>query len=95
MLLCEVALGKVKEIEDHFEAIESLPTGFDSVKVVGNLVPNSKSNISMPNGAICPLGEPTNSSAKNHRWNRRSNNNQYVVYNESQVVIRYIVQYYE
>jgi len=95
MLLCEVALGKVKEIEDHFEAIESLPTGFDSVKVVGTLVPNSKSNISMPNGAICPLGELTNSSAKNHRWNRRSNNNQYVVYNESQVVIRYIVQYYE
>lgn len=92
MLLCEVALGKVKELKDYYEQIESLPSDFDSVKVVGTSVPDSKNNISMPNGAICPLGEPI--SSKSHYWGR-SKNNQYVVYNESQVVIRYIVQYYD
>lgn len=96
MLLCEVALGKVKELQTQFEAVDSLPKGFDSVKAVGNEEPNPAGNISMPNGAIIPLGAPINTSRQNggRRWQSFANN-QYIVYNESQVVIRYIVQYYD
>ena len=98
MLLCEVALGNVKELQTHYETVDSLPAGYDSIKALGRQEPNSTGNIYMPNGVICPLGESIESSCKNSRLglNRRNlTNSQYVVYSESQVVIRYIVQYYD
>ncbi len=94
MLLCEVALGNVKELQTYYETADSLPDGYDSVKALGKREPNPSGNIYMPNGVVCPLGEMVNRNGKNVMWSTL-NNSQYVVYNESQVVIRYIVQYYE
>ncbi len=94
MLLCEVALGNVKELQTHYETVDSLPTGYDSVKALGKKEPNPSGNIYMPNGVVCPLGGAVDRSGKNVMWTSLTNS-QYVVYNESQVVIRYIVQYYE
>ena len=94
MLLCEVALGNVKELQTHYETVDHLPTEFDSVKALGSKGPDPTGNIAMPNGAICPLGEPVDSNKNKRHWQMLPTN-QYVVYDESQVVIRYIVQYYD
>jgi hypothetical protein len=94
MLLCEVALGHVKELQNNYETIDTLPAGYDSVKALGRLEPCKSGQISMPNGAVCPLGQLVDATETNMfgRWQMLSNN-QYVVYDEAQVVIRYIVQY--
>jgi predicted DNA-binding WGR domain protein len=99
MLLCEVALGNVKEI---YESTEGLPlNGYDSVKALGNLEPDEESYVSIPNGAKLPLGPlveaKKNKFSNNTLFNacRRYVNNQYMIYNESQCCIRYIVQYYK
>ena len=94
MLLCEVALGTVKELRTSYETLDSLPAGFDSVKAIGRQEPDQSNNIYMPNGAIMPLGEMVDTPYMigESYYSRNSNYNQYVVYNESQVCIRYIVQ---
>ena len=95
MLLCEVALGKIKEIRSSYETVESLPSGYDSIKALGRKEPDSNNNVNLPNGAILPLGEKLESKLKpgENYYMRSLDTNQYVVYNESQVCIRYIVQY--
>lgn len=95
MLLCEVALGKIKEIRSSYETVESLPAGYDSIKALGRKEPDSNNNVNLPNGAILPLGEKLESKLKpgENYYLRSLDTNQYVVYNESQVCIRYIVQY--
>lgn len=94
MLLCEVALGTVKELQNNYETVDTLPAGFDSVKALGRQEPDKAGHVFMPNGAICPLGKPVDASAANRfgRW-RMLSHNQYVVYDEAQVAIRYVVQY--
>jgi hypothetical protein len=97
MLLCEVALGKQKELRSSSEYCESLPSGFDSVKALGRQEPDPSNNVSLPNGCIIPLGQLVNSQYKPDEYYQvhyRSNENQYVVYNEAQVCIRYILQYH-
>jgi poly [ADP-ribose] polymerase len=95
MLLCEVAMGKVKELRSSFETTESLPPGFDSVKAFGRREPDPNNNVNMPNGCIIPLGEKQEYKCKPGEgvYHRNNEQNQYIIYNESQVCIRYIVQY--
>ena len=95
MLLCEVAMGKIKELRSSFETMESLPAGFDSVKALGKKEPDPYNNVNMPNGCLIPLGEKQTCKLKPGEYIHMRNieNNQYIVYNESQVCIRYIVQY--
>lgn len=94
MLLCEVALGNVKELH-NCEIVDTLPDRYDSVKALGRFGPNPNGNISLPNGVMCPLGELTEMKGSKFGPWRSLSNNQYVIYDESQVVIRYIIQYYE
>jgi len=94
MLLCEVALGKIKELRTHHETLDSLPCGFDSVKALGRKEPDPNGDVSMPSGSIIPLGERVDCKLKPGEY-RSIVNSQYVVYDEAQVVIRYVVQYYE
>jgi hypothetical protein len=98
MLLCEVAMGKVKELRSSYETTENLPTGYDSVKALGKREPDPNNNVNMPNGCIIPLGEKKELMLERRKpgesnFHRNNEGNQYVVYNESQVCIRYIVQY--
>ncbi len=95
MLLCEVALGYVKELQNNYETVDTAPAGFDSVKALGREDPNKAQHVSMPNGAILPLGQLVDKTrtSKFGQW-RMQPYNQFVVYDESQVVIRYIVQYH-
>jgi predicted DNA-binding WGR domain protein len=94
MLVCEVGLGRVKELRTSFETSDSLPAGFDSVKAFGRMGPDPASDIYMPNGSVIPLGDMIDTPyAPGEYYNSRNcNHNQYVVYNEAQVCLRYIVQ---
>ena len=95
MLLCEVAMGKVKELRSSYETVDALPVGFDSVKALGRKEPDPNNSVNLPNGCILPLGEklPGKLRPGEYEHMRHVETNQYVVYNESQVCIRYIVQY--
>jgi poly [ADP-ribose] polymerase len=94
MLACEVALGTVKELRTSHETLESLPVGFDSVKAYGRMEPDPASDVYLPNGCVIPLGEMINTTynAGEYVHSRNCNHNQYVVYEEAQVCIRYILQ---
>ena len=94
MLVCEVALGKIKELRTSYEVLDQLPAGFDSVKAFGRLEPDPLNDIYMPNGSILPLGElvSTPFAAGEYFHSRNSKFNEYVVYNEAQVCLRYIIQ---
>lgn len=95
ILLCEVALGRIKELRTSYEMLDTLPVEFDSVKALGRLEPDPNKRITLPNGCIVPLGEMVDSQYKpgEYFYSRNLNENQYVVYNESQVCIRYIMQF--
>lgn len=97
MVLCEVALGKIKELRNSYESLDVIPPegGFDSVKSLGRNEPDPTQSVLLPNGCIVPLGglvQARLEPGENH--NSRTEENQYVVYNEAQCCIRYIVQYH-
>ena len=57
MLLCEVALGKSKELR-HAQYIEDLPNKeFQSVKGVGSNAPGYQKTLTFPEGFKIPLGK--------------------------------------
>jgi len=93
-LLCEVALGKVKEVVDR-EYQESAPEGFNSVLAVSREVPDPNENVTTPYGAVVPAGVRINQSGLAEKFNNRffyNNYSEYVVYKESQVLLRYVMQ---
>ena len=97
MLLCEVTLGNVYELT-NYQVVENAPEGFDSVKAVGNFEPNEQYTVQLPNGAKLPLGNLIESNLNESNFNKKLTKtynqfNQYVVYDESQVCVRYIVQF--
>ena len=92
MLLCEVALGEVKELRSTYESVETLPEGFDSVKALGREEPSPEGDVFMPNGSLIPIGDIVETKNK-HGCFGGSQYTQYVVYDEAQVCIRYIVQF--
>lgn len=93
MLLCEVALGKTKVLRTSYESLDD-DGGYDSIKALGRLEPDPSQNVSLPNGCIIPLGQLIQSRLEpgENIYSRSSNEAQYVVYNEAQCCIRYIVQ---
>eukprot|EP01126_Amoeba_proteus_P002837 TRINITY_DN10914_c0_g1_i2.p1 TRINITY_DN10914_c0_g1~~TRINITY_DN10914_c0_g1_i2.p1 ORF type:complete len:394 (+),score=95.10 TRINITY_DN10914_c0_g1_i2:68-1249(+) len=92
LLLCEVALGTMKECINP-EYVEQLPPSFNSVKGVGRNYPDFNDSIVLPSGVTIPLG-------KKLSWKPASENqpeptlrfNEYIVYNVSQVRMRYLVE---
>ena len=98
MLLCEVTLGNIYEV-GNYESVDHAPEGYDSVKATGQLEPNEQYTIQLPNGAKLPLGglidSQLNESNLVKKINKRTYNqyNQYIVYDETQVCVRYIVQF--
>lgn len=94
MLVCEVGLGKMKELRSTWDTLESLPPGHDSVKAFGYLEPSPNGDLYMPNGCIIPLGNLVNTPYQpgEYHHSRTCNFNQFIVYNESQVCLRYMVE---
>ncbi|CAL1296048.1 unnamed protein product [Larinioides sclopetarius] len=91
ILLCEVALGDIKEVD--YNAIIDPNEKFDSVKAVGRKHPDPSMSAYWK-GMTVPLGTPVNAleqgTSSSHHY---LNFNEYVVYNSSQVCIRYLIRF--
>ena len=84
----------MKELTRH-EYQESAPEGFDSVLLISNEIPDPSENVTTPYGAIVPAGVRIKQPGLEERFNIRyiyNSESEYVVYKESQVLIRYVVQ---
>lgn len=92
MLLCEVALGKMKEMRQAKE-VKSIPNKkFDSVKGVGNTGPDFAKSVYLSNGTMVPLGPTIQYPVHNNNRYYGLSHNEYVVYDTTQVRIKYVVE---
>lgn len=89
LLLCEVAMGKAYELfKSEPELPQGLPEGYDSVKGVGKSTTNSKTHVKIEDDLLVPMGKQTaNKGVKSQLLY-----NEYIVYQESQAMIRYIAK---
>ncbi|XP_041358942.1 poly [ADP-ribose] polymerase tankyrase-like [Gigantopelta aegis] len=95
MLLCEVALGKPKLFVSQHIDTELLEMGFDSIHAVGSSRPVEKHSVHLSTGVEMPLG--------NSEYNRLYVNgdicslstSEYVIFDENQVSVRYLIQFRE
>ncbi|KAF2885554.1 hypothetical protein ILUMI_20622 [Ignelater luminosus] len=88
LLLCEVALGEMYELENA-KYVEKLPKGKHSVKGIGRTEPDPKHTKELPGGVHVPLGKGIvmdRSKATSLLYN------EYIVYNEAQVNMRYLLK---
>lgn len=96
VFLCEVALGSMKKLTTA-QNVTGLPNDqHQSVMGYGRVGPNPNGNVYMNNGCIIPLGNVVNNPPLNPQ-NRQEvqinlQHNEYVVYNTTQVRIRYIFE---
>ena len=93
MLMCEVVLGKSREMNSA-EYVENLDYPFHSVKGCGRQGPGYKHTVTCPNGVKIPLGKVIEYH-ENEEQKRRLitlSHNEYIVYNTSQIRMRYLVQ---
>ena len=93
ILLCEVALGKPLQLYTATNVTTDMlaADGCDSVAALGKSTPNPRKDVVIANGMILPAGEmlERRSDAEQQRI-VSLNFNEYVVYNEAQVKIRYL-----
>ena len=87
-LLCEVALGKPRELHGTDHDADNLPKGFHSTKGLGVKHPDPalckiiEKDITVPSGKVI--------ASKDKKAYRGSN--EFIVYNVDQVKIRYLVK---
>jgi hypothetical protein len=93
MLMCEVVLGKSKEL-NQAEYIEKLDPPFHSVKGCGQRGPGYKHTITLPNGVKIPFGPVINYFEGQPERQRlvALHHNEYIVYNTQQIRMRYVIQ---
>ena len=92
-MMCEVVLGKQKELYQA-EYIEKLDHPYNSVKGCGRRGPGYKHTITLPNGVKIPYGKVIDYFENNHEKQRQMHlqHNEFIVYNTSQIRMRYVVQ---
>ncbi|KHJ80022.1 Poly(ADP-ribose) polymerase catalytic domain protein [Oesophagostomum dentatum] len=89
LLLCDVALGKVKsELDAKGYTLKKLK-GFDSVQGLGKSEPDPKETMKSEEGYVIPLGKPVDA---NQDKDCSLLYNEYVVYDVDQIRLRYIVK---
>ncbi|CAK74015.1 unnamed protein product (macronuclear) [Paramecium tetraurelia] len=98
MLLCEVAVGKSKNLYNA-ESISNLDKKYQSVKGCGRRGPDYKQSVILSNGCKVPVGQcidypPPQKKDANGNFIHRLNlqHNEYIVYDDTKVKIRYMVQ---
>jgi len=99
ILLCEVALGNMHCLHNA-EYMDKPPDGFHSVKGCGKKGPDFSKSIVLSNGVVIPTGEtidypePTDVNTNNNknRFYWALHQNEYIVFDVSQVRIRYLLQ---
>ena len=91
LALCEVALGNIFEL-DGFRGLNHLPSNFDSVKALGKFHPDIAQTHTTDDGVLIPLGE-VNVGYNRNVFNKMLLYNEYIVYNESQIKLKYLVKF--
>jgi poly [ADP-ribose] polymerase len=92
MFLCEAVLGKEHHINRDDSSLRAAPKGFDSVIAKGWKMPNPKDDIEVDfdgRKVTVPQGKSTNTE---YSGNSSFSQNEYLVYRESQVRIRYVLK---
>ena len=95
ILLCEAALGEIYETSNNNLDVENLPflkEGYNSLKSVSYRGPDLKKNFICNNGIIIPLGNIINYQKGININQYITQNPEYIIYDVSQIKIRYIVQ---
>lgn len=90
MLVCEVALGKMSTPSSATFTNAGPPSGFDSVRVIGSKGPNMNNKLYLDDDSEIPIGEIIENSGKRTYVVAY---NEYVVFNQDQVRIRYLIQW--
>ena len=93
MIMCEVVLGKQKEMIQA-EYVEKLEHPYNSVKGCGRRGPGYKHTIVLPNGVKIPYGPVINYHEGDVEKQKtlQLQHNEYIVYNTSQIRMRYVIQ---
>lgn len=86
MMLCEVALGNCYELTNS-KYIKTLPSGYDSTHGMGNTSPDPKGSITLSDGCIVPCGNLVKKNISSSLLY-----DEFIIYDISQVRIRYLVQ---
>merc|ERR1719510_1127746 len=89
LLLCEVALGDMNTKLRHDYNANELPEGKHSVKGLGCNFPNPDGTLTLENGMKVPCGKKL---SHEQAENAELLYNEYIVYDEAQVKIRYLVK---
>jgi len=87
MFLCEGALGKSHVIEHDDWTIKKPPTGYDSVLATGQIAPKTWKNIKVDKKNV----SVPQSGAVDQSKNSQFHHDEFLVYDEAQVRIRYIL----
>jgi len=90
MFLCESALGKQHVVTSdgcHASSLKKAPQGFESVHAVGQHTPKSWSSMKIDGNDIDVPKEAGTSSGVSSSFHH----DEYLVYDEAQVRIRYVV----
>jgi len=100
MLMCEVALGKINDLREANSEMNKAAEGFNSTRGVGQTGPDHSHSIVFPNGVGVPIGEviqypiPTEILKANPPVSQYAVSfNEFIVYDTSQIRMRYLVQF--
>uniref|UniRef100_A0A914YGL3 Poly [ADP-ribose] polymerase n=1 Tax=Panagrolaimus superbus TaxID=310955 RepID=A0A914YGL3_9BILA len=88
LLLCEVALGEIQE-EKNAKQIKKPKNDMSSVKGLGQIVPDEADRRIIEDGIVVPIGKPTK---RKNASNCALMYNEYIVYDESQVKMKYLIK---
>ncbi|KAK3611456.1 hypothetical protein CHS0354_032737 [Potamilus streckersoni] len=92
-LLCEVALGNIKEDVDANIEVDLVNTEYTSLKIRGREAPNQAWDVALPFGASMPLGCLEYNQPKKFEVSPIVPYTEYVVQNPEQICLRYLVQF--
>lgn len=87
LLLCEVALGDIQELQEFDQNLMTAPNGKHSVKGLGIRFPRKQ--ITRTDGVLVPYGK---ADVDRKSRENKLEFNEYIVYNEAQVKIRYLIR---
>ncbi len=93
LLLCEVALGKMQTVTVPGSAVLPLSNEYNSVMCLGRNTPDWNQRLVLPNGVVVPTGKvvPRQELAEDKTIPYHMEHNEYIVYDVTQVRIRYLV----
>ncbi|KAB7505693.1 Poly [ADP-ribose] polymerase 2 [Armadillidium nasatum] len=89
LVLCDVSLGKFRELLDADYKAEKLPSGYHSVKGLGKTAPDPKNSVTLSDGVVVPMGPGVDTKIQN-KSGYTLQYNEYIVYDVSQVKIKYL-----